>query len=335
MSHQIEEKATVEQRTQHADFEEAKQAAEEEHQLTLRQAIRLHPKAIAWSVLLSTSIIMEGYDIVLYSSFFAQPAFSQKYGDFDPRTNKYQISTSWQNGLSNAVSVGTLVGAFANGWFCAKYGYRPVLLTSLSFICAFIFISFFAPNLPVLLVGQFLCGIPWGVFATMAPAYASEICPLALRGYLAVYVNLCWALGQLISAGVQSGFSDGSSQWSYRIPFALQWVWPLPLFAILYFAPESPWHHVRNGNYELAEKMVNRLASPSERHLAKQKVSLMAHTNELERAIEEDTSYFQCFKGIDLRRTEIACMVFAAQPFCGSAMVSAMGQNAQGYLLTL
>jgi hypothetical protein len=68
MSHHIEEKATVEQRTQHADFEEAKQAAEEEHQLTLRQAIRLHPKAIAWSVLLSTSIIMEGYDIVLYSS---------------------------------------------------------------------------------------------------------------------------------------------------------------------------------------------------------------------------------------------------------------------------
>jgi hypothetical protein len=95
-------------------------------------------------------------------------------------------------------------------------------------------------------------------------------------------------------------------------------------------SPESPWHHVRNGNYELAEKMVNRLASSSERHLAKKKVSLMAHTNELECAIEENTSYFQCFKGIDLRRTEIACMVFAAQPFCGSAMVSTLVHNALG-----
>jgi SP family general alpha glucoside:H+ symporter-like MFS transporter len=316
----IEEKATVEEHSHETEYVEAKQAAEEEHQLTLRQAIRQYPKAILWSVLLSTSIIMEGYDIVLMSSFFAQPAFSRKYGSFDPRTSKYQISASWQNGLSNAVSVGTIVGAFANGYFSHKFGYRAVLLVSLAFICAFIFISFFAPNLPTLLVGQFFCGIPWGVFATMAPAYASEVCPMALRGYLSVYVNLCWALGQLISAGVQSGFADGSSEWSYRIPFALQWAWPLPLFAILFFAPESPWHYVRMGNYDMAEKMVKRLASPSQQHLAKQKVAMMAHTNELERALEANTSYFQCFKGIDLRRTEIACMVFAAQPFCGSVM---------------
>jgi SP family general alpha glucoside:H+ symporter-like MFS transporter len=313
-------KATVEEHSHESEYDEAKQAAEEEHQLTLRQAIRQYPKAILWSVLLSTSIIMEGYDIVLMNSFFAQPAFSRKYGSFDPRTSKYQISASWQNGLSNAVSVGTIVGAFANGYFCHKFGYRAVLLVSLAIICAFIFIPFFAPNLPVLLVGQFFCGIPWGVFATMAPAYASEVCPMALRGYLSVYVNLCWALGQLISAGVQSGFSDGSSAWSYRIPFALQWVWPLPLFAILFFAPESPWHYVRKGNHDMAEKMVKRLASPSQQHLAKQKVSMMAHTNELERALEANTSYLQCFKGIDLRRTEIACMAFAAQPFCGSVM---------------
>ena len=297
----------------------AKQASTDEHELSLRQAIRLYPKAVVWSVLLSTSIVMEGYDIVLISSFFAQPAFSRKYGHCDA-TGECQVTASWQNGLGNAVSVGTIIGAFANGYFCQRFGYRPVLLTSLVFICAFIFISFFAPSLPVLLVGQFLCGIPWGVFATMAPAYASEICPLALRGYLAVYVNLCWAFGQLISAGVQSGFSGGSSEWAYRIPFAIQWAWPIPLSAVLYFAPESPWHHVRAGNIEMAEKTVARLASPSEKNFAKKKVAMMVHTNELEKTLSESTSYLQCFKGVDLRRTEIACMAFAVQPFCGSAM---------------
>jgi SP family general alpha glucoside:H+ symporter-like MFS transporter len=143
---------------------------------------------------------------------------------------------------------------------------------------------------------------------------------MALRGYLAVYVNLCWAFGQLISAGVQSAFSDGTTQWSYRIPFAIQWAWPIPLFLILFFAPESPWHYVRSGNLNMAEKMIKRLSSPSQQHLAKQKVAMMVHTNELEISLSEDTSYLQCFKGIDLRRTEIACMTFAAQPFCGSAM---------------
>jgi hypothetical protein len=92
MSHITGEKPTAEQRINHVEFAEAKQAAEEEHQLTLLQAITQHPKAIIWSVLLSTSIIMEGYDIVLMNSFFAQPAFSKKYGSFDPGTDRYQAS---------------------------------------------------------------------------------------------------------------------------------------------------------------------------------------------------------------------------------------------------
>lgn len=298
----------------------ARQAAEEEHSLSFLQAIRKYPKAVMWSVLLSTSIIMEGYDVVLVSSFYAQPAFCDRYGDWDAASNSYQISASWQNGLSNATAVGTIIGAFANGFFTAKFGYRKVLLASLLAIVGFIFIPFFAPSLPVLLVGEFLCGIPWGVFATMAPAYASEVCPLALRGYLTVYVNLCWAFGQLISAGVQSGFSENTTQWGYRIPFAIQWVWPIPLFIILFFAPESPWHFVRVGQIEDAEKSVVRLTSAKHKDEAKQSVAMMIHTNELERELHQGTSYLDCFRGVDRRRTEIACAAFAIQPFCGSAM---------------
>jgi SP family general alpha glucoside:H+ symporter-like MFS transporter len=47
---------------------------------------------------------------------------------------------------------------------------------------------------------------------------------------------------------------------------------------------------------------------------------MMIHTDELERSLYEGTSYWDCFKGIDRRWTEIACMAFAAQPFCGLAM---------------
>ncbi|XMA10340.1 hypothetical protein WAI453_003131 [Rhynchosporium graminicola] len=295
----------------------AQQAAIDEHDLGVREAIRRYPRAIMWSVLVSTAIVMEGYDIVLIGSFFGLPSFTKKYGQFVDEASGYQISAPWQAGLSNGTSIGTLIGSMANGYFVFKYGYRKTLLVSLCLIVAFIFIPFFAPSLPVLLLGQILCGIPWGVFATMAPAYASEVCPMALRGYLTVYVNLCWAFGQLIAAGVLSGFSEGTSQWSYRIPFAIQWAWPLPLFAILFFAPESPYHHVRRGETEKAEASVRRLGSASH---PSQTVALMIHTNELEKEIDAGTSYLDCFKGIDLRRTEIVCMAFIAQPFCGSAM---------------
>jgi SP family general alpha glucoside:H+ symporter-like MFS transporter len=55
-----------------------------EHDLTLRQAVKAYPRAIFWSVLVSTCIIMEGYDVVLVGSMFGQPAFQRKYGNFYP-----------------------------------------------------------------------------------------------------------------------------------------------------------------------------------------------------------------------------------------------------------
>lgn len=160
------------------DTELARQAAEADHNLGLLQAIRKYPKAVMWSVLLSTSIIMEGYDIVLINSFFAQPSFLKRYGEFDSGSNAYQISASWQNGLSNAVSIGTIIGAFANGYFTHKFGYRKVLLASLLLVVGFVFIPFFAPNLGVLLAGELLCGIPWGVFASMVREHSIFQAPL-------------------------------------------------------------------------------------------------------------------------------------------------------------
>lgn len=47
----------------------AKNATEKEHSMTLWQGLKLYPKAVGWSVLISTCIVMEGYDLCLLSSF--------------------------------------------------------------------------------------------------------------------------------------------------------------------------------------------------------------------------------------------------------------------------
>lgn len=287
----------------------AAEAANDEHSLTLWQAIKKHPYACFWSIAISTSIIMEGYDIVLIYSLFGQPAFAKKYGHYNAASENYQISAAWQAGLSNGTGIGTIIGAFLNGSLTQRYGHKKVLIASLMSLIAFIFIPFFAPSIPVLLVGQILCGVPWGVFATTAPAYASEVCPTALRGYLTVYVNLTWAFGQLVAAGVMSAFSDGTTQWAYRIPFAIQWAWPVPIALLVYFAPESPWYLVRSGNISAAERSVARLMSAPDASDCKKIVAMMVHTNNLEKDIDAGTSYLDCFKNIDRRRTEIVCMV--------------------------
>lgn len=287
----------------------ASQATEEEHNLTLLQGLKKYPKACFWSIALSSAIIMEGYDIVLIYSLFGQPAFQRTFGQYDAATGTYSLSAAWQAGLSNGTGIGTIIGAFLNGYLTHKFGYRKVMMMSLAAMVAFIFIPFFSPNLPVLLVGQILCGIPWGVFATMAPAYASEICPTALRAYLTVYVNLTWAFGQLVAAGVMVGFSDGTSKWAYKIPFAIQWAWPIPIAVLVFFAPESPWHLVRKGQLDAAERVITRISSSGTAEDHKKTVAMLVHTNKTEIEIETGTSYLDCFKRSDLRRTEIVCMV--------------------------
>jgi hypothetical protein len=54
-------------------FDEAKNAAEKEHQLTVRDALKLYPKAIIFSIIFSSAVIMEGYDLSLMGSFFGFP----------------------------------------------------------------------------------------------------------------------------------------------------------------------------------------------------------------------------------------------------------------------
>ena len=53
-----------------------------------------------------------------------------------------------------------------NGYLSAKFGYKKVILGALFFMNWFIFLPFFARSPEVLLVGQILCGLTWGVFAT-------------------------------------------------------------------------------------------------------------------------------------------------------------------------
>lgn len=61
-----------------------------------------------------------------------------------------------------------------------------------------------------------------GHLQTMTTAYAAEVCPLPLRHYLTAYVNLCWIIGQFISAGVLRGLVNRQDVWGWAIFLSIQ-----------------------------------------------------------------------------------------------------------------
>jgi SP family general alpha glucoside:H+ symporter-like MFS transporter len=102
----------VEETLGHGAIVEAKHASDEEHSETLWQALKNNRKAVGWSMLISMSIIMEGYDAVLMPNFFGYPEFQKKYGhDYGGKIG-YLVSAPWQTGLSMASTVGTIFGMF-------------------------------------------------------------------------------------------------------------------------------------------------------------------------------------------------------------------------------
>lgn len=93
---------------------DAKHASDEEHNQTLLEALKSNRKAVFWSMLISMSIIMEGYDTILMGNFFGYPEFKKKYGQDYGGDIGFQVSAPWQSGLNMGSTVGAIFGKAIN-----------------------------------------------------------------------------------------------------------------------------------------------------------------------------------------------------------------------------
>ncbi|KAH0843018.1 General alpha-glucoside permease [Fonsecaea pedrosoi] len=296
---------------------EARAATDQEHGHSFWEAARLYPAAVGWSLFFSLGVIMCAFDPQLLGQLYATPAFQRDFGYL--YDGSYIVSAPWQTGLSMGSPIGQVVGAFFAAYPMEAFGRKKTFGACVILTTGFVFIQFFARSLPVLLAGELLGGLVLGSYAVIAPAYASEVCPLALRGVLTSCTNICFVTGQLIANGVIAGTHVLDSHWAYSAPFAIQWLWPLVILIGLPFAPESPWWLQRQGRFEDAEKALKRLASPKVD--VRPTLAMIIETDRLEREIEAGSTYRDCFKKINIRRTEIAVGVYTIQVLSGIYLV--------------
>lgn len=298
--------------------EAANEATAVEHHLTIKEAFSIYRMAAVWSVLFCVCIIMDGYDSDLITNFYGLPAFQRRYGY--KYQGKYVVAAPWQTALAMSSPVGRVIGGLIQGPVAELFGRKRTLIFCLVLVTGFIFITFFAANDAVLLVGEMLCGCVWGVLTSLAPTYASEVCPLKFRDILTAYVNLCWSIGQFIATGVLAGMADYATSWGYRIPFGLQWIWPVLICCFVFWAPESPYWLVRKGKVAEAEAVLRQIIRQTDKVDVKQMLALIERTNAREEQYRTETSYLDCFKGVNIRRTEISAMAWAIQILCGLSL---------------
>ncbi|KAI9047014.1 hypothetical protein LZ554_009088 [Drepanopeziza brunnea f. sp. 'monogermtubi'] len=317
-AHDLDEKARI------ADFKAgAVEAENAEHNMGVLEAVRAYPMASFWAFVMSFTIIMESYDVFLMGNFVALPRFRKEYGIQHLNSDGmlvWVIETKWQQALQVSGQLGALIGVFVAGPLTSRVGYRYSSLTGLMLLNAFIFVFYFAKSLPVMFAAQILEGIPWGIFIANAPAYCSEIVPIKLRAPATQMLQMFWAIGSIIVGGVTYRYNGIDHDDAYRIPIALQWMFPTPLAILIFFAPESPWWLVRKGRLEEAAHSVERLGRRSTTK-ASETVAMMRRVIEMELS-EKTPGYLELFKGVDLYRTAIVCGVYAAQNLTGNLIAN-------------
>jgi SP family general alpha glucoside:H+ symporter-like MFS transporter len=111
---------------------------------------------------------------------------------------------------------------------------------------------------------------------------------------------------------------------AWKIPFAIQWIWPLPILIVCFFCPESPSWLVRHGRTHAAEMSLRRLQSPGAASVnvptPAETVAQLVETDNIEKELVKGTTYAECFRGTNLRRTEIAVVTWVVQQMCGPVL---------------
>lgn len=257
----------------------------------------------------------------LMGNFIALPAFRNKYGVYSDVDDKMVIETKWQSALQMGGPVGAFIGVNIAGPITSWIGYRWATIGGLMALNGFILVMYFGDSLPVYLISQILEGIPWGIFIANSPAYCSEIVPMRLRAPATQMLQMFWAIGAIIVQGATYHYQSVDDSSAYRIPIALQWMFPTPLAILMFLAPESPWWLVRKGKLEEAKKAVRRLGRASRIENLDESVAMMRRTIELEKT-EKEPSFIELWKGTDRYRTLIVCGVYAAQNLTGNLIAN-------------
>jgi SP family general alpha glucoside:H+ symporter-like MFS transporter len=99
-----------------------------------------------------------------------------------------------------------------------QVGFKIPVIGALGFGIGFTLLLIFALNLPMLLVGQLLSAMTWGLFQILANSFAAEICTNDLRPYLCTLANAFLVFGQLLGAVVtRASVTQGNNSWAWKV----------------------------------------------------------------------------------------------------------------------
>ncbi|KAI1504748.1 general substrate transporter [Biscogniauxia marginata] len=264
-----------------------------------------------------------GYESSTLGNLLAVDAFLQRFGT-KTAAGELVITARDQQILNAATTIGIFVSAFATGLLSDLLGRKRVIVTA-CFIClAGILTQYFSSTIPHLFGGKVLGAFGFGLGHSLGPVYVAELAPVKLRGVCLALVNTMIVIGQWLSSlAVYSASISYNNDLQWRIPVITQLIPPTILLAGSLILPESPSWLILKDRRDEAAKAFRRFNGAKFDVNTAMAVMTAAVMKEQEIARQnKSSSWMDCFRGSNGRRTLIICMVYIAQQFIGVNFVA-------------
>lgn len=278
------------------------------------EAIRKYPFATACVLGMIFVLVCTSFESQAGGIVIAISAFRRDFGDLQP-DGSYVIAASWQSAFSGIPLAGQIVGQWVGSWLADRWGKRWVIFASLLVSVAFIGIEFAATSVQIFLLGKTLNGVCLGIVQALCVSYVADITPLPMRGGATNLCNVSFSIGPLVCFIINYSQSDNMTRWAYRSIFASQWGFSVVSMIILLIVPESPAFYIMKDKPEKAQANFERLLKdPVD---AMHQFAVVTDTVKKSQLESANTTYLDCFKGTNLKRTIVCCMPFIFCPFSG------------------
>ncbi|RSM09891.1 hypothetical protein CEP52_003886 [Fusarium oligoseptatum] len=220
--------------------------------------------------------------------------------------------------------VGVFVSACLNGFISDYLGRKWVVVIASFICCAGVILQGFPFDVYTLFGGKLLGNMGVGLGFSLGPVFVAELAPESFRGLALAFMNTMIVLGQWANSLTIYGCPFRHDEWAWRLPLFVQVIPPgILLILSLLILPESPSWLMIHGKEEQALRALKIFKGKGVD--AEASLEAIKRAVEMEKAASEtqkESSWRDCFKGPNLRRTIIVIMVFCGQQWVGVTFIA-------------
>ncbi|KAJ5611777.1 general substrate transporter [Penicillium herquei] len=272
-------------------------------------SLRGKPLVYLVTVVSSTGFCLFGYDNGLMGQIISEENFLNLIDNPNSAVQGFVVSS---------YDIGCMIGALAAVMISEQIGRRRTILLACIIHLIGDAINASSFSLAQILVSRIILGVGLGLFTSASPVWLAETTTADMRAVMVAVQLTFLIIGTNIAYWVDYGLGFLDNDVSWRVPFALQAVYPLVAFAFTLVLPESPRWLAAHGHMEAATAALSALRDlPEDHELVQAELNDISSVIQLENDSASWSSLFQQGPAKVRTRVIIACAAQSMQSYCG------------------